>query len=86
MNNERPVIRVHKNTCSLCAGRMVRGGAAAMRTLHTAARRLLHAPLTVVTFLKNTPSQRVMHICLHKKGNKVSPLQGTVKNKSIGVY
>lgn len=51
IDDERPVIRVHKDTRSLGTGRVVRSGAAAMRTLHTAACRLLHPPLTVVTFL-----------------------------------
>lgn len=51
MDHKGPFIRLHEHPSSLRAGGVVGGGAAAMRALHTAARRLLHPLLTVVAFL-----------------------------------
>lgn len=51
MDHEGPVVRLHEHTCSLGTGRVVGSGTAAMRALHTAARRLLHPLLTIVTLL-----------------------------------
>lgn len=51
MNDKGPLVGLHKDSGSLSAGGVIGGGAAAMRTLHTAARRLLHPLLTVVALL-----------------------------------
>lgn len=51
MDNKRPFIRLHEHSCSLGTGGVVGSGTAAMRALHTAARRLLHSLLTIVALL-----------------------------------
>jgi len=52
-----PFIGLHEHSCSLGTGGVVGSGAAAMRALHTAARRLLHPLLTVVALLSEIKTQ-----------------------------
>lgn len=51
MDHKWPFIGLHEYPCSLSTGRVVGSGTTAMRTLHAAARCLLHSLLTVVTLL-----------------------------------
>lgn len=51
VDHKGPFIGLHQYSGSLCTGGVVGCGAAAVRALNTAARRLLHPLLTVVTFL-----------------------------------
>lgn len=51
MDDKRPFIGLHEHSCSLGTGGVVGSGTAAMRALHTAAGRLLHPLLTIVTLL-----------------------------------
>lgn len=52
VHDEGPVVGLHEHAGGLRARRVVGGGAAPVRTLHAAARRLLHALFAVVTLLK----------------------------------
>lgn len=51
IDDKGPVVRVHDDARGLCAGWVVWGGAATVRTLHTTAWRFLHPPFAVVAFL-----------------------------------
>lgn len=53
VDNKRPLVWLHQHSGGLSAGGVVGGGAAAVGTLHAAARCLLHPLLAVVTLLSN---------------------------------
>lgn len=52
VDDKRPLVRLHEHPCGLGTGGVVGSGAAAMRALHAATRRLLHPLLTIVALLR----------------------------------
>lgn len=58
VNDEGPIVGLHEDSGGLSAGGVVGGRAAAVGTLHTAARRLLHPLLTVVALLPRVGQAR----------------------------
>ena len=62
VHHERPLVRLHQHARGLGTRGVVGGGTAAVRALHAAARRLLHALLAVVAFLTTHRQGRKKHI------------------------
>lgn len=59
-DDKRPVIRLHHHSCSLGTAHVEGSGAAAVRTLHTAAGRSFPPLLTEDTFLQHKGSKPVI--------------------------